>query len=273
MTEPLLIHYNAAMDQRAEKAFRALVDVVARLRAPDGCPWDREQTCQSAAPYLLEEAFEAAEAIDSHDPTHFCEELGDLLLQVVFQTQMVADTSGDFTIADVAEVVTEKLVRRHPHVFADTTVADTDEVLANWEAIKKTEKPQRASIFDGLPKGMPALLQAFRLGQKAGRVGFDWPDAEGVLQKIAEEVRELHDAQQGENAVAIEHEFGDILFTLAQLARRLDLDPEGALRRSNQRFQARFRWIEAQRQHADLALNDLTADEWDTLWDKAKKAT
>lgn len=258
-------------DPRA--AFQRLVDIVARLRAPDGCPWDQEQTPQSAAPYLIEEAFEAAEAIDAHDPQAMKEELGDLLLQVVFQTQMIADTSAAFTIADVANAVTEKLIRRHPHVFADTKVANSTEVLANWEQIKREEKPTRQSMLDGLPKGLPALLTALRLSQKGARVGFDWPDASGIPAKIREELAELEAAMASSNKNNIEHELGDLCFAVVQIARWQEIDPEGALRRANQRFTRRFQWIEQTAQTQDRALRDLSANEWEALWQQAKIAT
>ncbi len=263
--------YAHAMSHAA-KAFQRLVDIVARLRAPDGCPWDREQTPQSAAPYLLEEAFEAAEAIDSPDPQIFCEELGDLLLQVVFQTQMIADTSGAFSIAHVADTVSDKLVRRHPHVFGDVTVSGSAEVLANWEAIKKTEKPERTSMLDGIPKGLPALLRAFRLGQKASRVHFDWADTSGVIAKVAEEVAELESATAQAAPEQIDHEFGDLLFALVQWARHHALDPEGALRRSSDRFTKRFQHMESTLKASNRDPQSLTAAEWDALWTKAKLA-
>lgn len=262
----------SALAMTPAEAFTQLVTIVARLRAPDGCLWDREQTPQSAAPYLLEEAFEAAEAIDDPDPGVLCEELGDLLLQVVFQTQMIADTSGAFTIADVARVVSEKLVRRHPHVFGDTQVSGSAEVLANWETIKRAEKPQRTSMLDGIPKGLPALLRAFRLGQKAGRVHFDWPDRQSVVEKVAEELREL-EAVPDTAREALDHEFGDLLFALTQYARWRELDPEGALRRAGDRFTRRFQWMEQVLEKEGRHLKDVTADEWDQQWKAAKLAT
>lgn len=259
------------MTTMAGSHFARLVAIVARLRAPDGCPWDREQTPQSATPYLIEEAHEAAEAIDSGDPKAMREELGDLLLQVVFQSQMIADTSGDFTVGDVTHEVTEKLIRRHPHVFGDTKVSGTDEVLVNWEKIKQQEKSARQSMLDGLPKALPALLKAYRLGQKAARVGFDWPNIEGVLKKVEEEARELHAARTSGGAAEIEHEFGDLLFTLANLGRHLDIDPEGALRRAADRFMQRFQWMEQEATRRGLVLSTLDAAQWDALWEEAKR--
>lgn len=261
--------------------FQRLVEIVARLRAPDGCPWDREQTPQSAAPYLIEEAHEAAEAIDSGDPTAMREELGDLLLQVVFQTQMVADTSGAFTLSEVIRGITEKLIRRHPHVFADTKVADTAEVLENWEKIKRTEKPGKQSMLEGLPATLPALLKAYRLGQKAARVGFDWSSIDDVLKKMDEELRELHASRgtlrlgsgQAQDAAHLNMEYGDLLLAVANLGRFLDIDPEGALRRANERFVRRFQWIETAAVTQGKPLHTLTPAEWDTLWTEAKQWT
>lgn len=259
------------------QSFQRLVDIVARLRAPDGCPWDREQTPRSAAPYLLEEAFEAAEAIDHSDRQVLCEELGDVLLQVVFQTQMIADTTKEFTMDDVANGVSDKLVRRHPHVFGNLTVSGSAEVLANWETIKKTEKPERESMLDGIPTGLPALLRAFRLGQKASRVHFDWPDATGVIDKVHEEVKELQSAAMNSELRTphlehIDHEFGDLLFALVQWARHHALDPEGSLRRASERFTVRFRHMEAQLKNIGRDPKGLSSAEWEQLWAKAKCA-
>ncbi|MBI2346533.1 MAG: nucleoside triphosphate pyrophosphohydrolase [Deltaproteobacteria bacterium] len=261
------------MKDEIGRLFKQLVDTVARLRAPDGCPWDLEQTPQSAAPYLLEEAHEALEAIDSGDPARMREELGDLLLQVVFQAQLVADTSGALTIKEVTQQVTEKLIRRHPHVFGDLKVSGTSEVLVNWEKIKRTEKATDRSILSGLPKGLPALLKAYRIGQKASRVGFDWTDVEGILRKVEEEARELHQANAAEDPGRREQEFGDLLFTLANLGRFLDVDPEGSLRRATDRFSLRFQWMEQEAVRRGEDLHTMTATAWDALWEEAKQAT
>lgn len=249
------------------KKFEALVDVMARLRGPGGCPWDQEQTPTSAVGYIVEEAFETVEAIESGNVTAIKEELGDLLMQPVFQAQMVADTSAAFTIADVIDAITQKLIVRHPHVFGEEKVANSTEVLKNWEKIKSTEKPERESILDGLPKGLPALLKAYRIGQKASRVGFDWKDASGILDKVEEEARELHAAKTPDD---IESEFGDLLFTLANLGRFLKVDPETALRKSTEKFIQRFRWMESQCKQKDTPLQDLSDSEWDALWNQAK---
>lgn len=255
-------------------AFLELVNVVARLRAPDGCPWDREQTPKSATAYLIEESHEAAEAIDHGTPADVCEELGDVLLQVIFQSQMVADTTAAFSLEQVIAGVTEKLVRRHPHVFGEVAVKDSAEVLANWEVIKRSEKPKRESMLDGLPKGLPALLHAFRLGQKAARVGFDWPDANGVVEKIAEEAREIVEARAATTTAATENvaaEIGDLLFAAAQLARTFDVDPESALRGANARFTQRFQHMERSLAATARDARAMSAAEWDALWNRAKQ--
>ncbi len=251
------------------KKFEKLVEIMARLRGPDGCPWDKEQTPKSAVGYIVEEAFESVEAIEHGDPAAITEELGDLLMQPVFQAQMVADTTAEFTIADVIDSITQKLIVRHPHVFGETTVANSTEVLKNWEKIKSAEKPERDSILDGLPKGLPALLKAYRIGQKASRVGFDWKDVSGILDKVEEEAKELHSAKTPED---VESEFGDLLFTLANLGRFLKVDPETALRKSTAKFIQRFQWMETQCKQKDTPLQDLSDSEWDALWNQAKIA-
>lgn len=249
--------------------FEALVKIMAQLRGPNGCPWDKEQTPQSAVGYIIEEAFETVEAIELGTTSAVKEELGDLLLQVVFQSQMVADTTAAFSVVDVIDAICTKLVVRHPHVFGETKVADSTEVLVNWEKIKSVEKPHRDSILDGMPKGLPALLRAYRIGEKASRVGFDWKDISGILDKIEEEARELHAAK---TEVEIEDEFGDLLFTLANLGRFLKVDPETALRKSLKKFTHRFQWMEAQCKQKGTPLQDLSDSEWDALWNKAKSA-
>lgn len=252
------------------KKFETLVDIMAQLRGPKGCPWDKEQTPQSAVAYIVEEAFETVEAIESGDATAVKEELGDLLLQAVFQAQMVADTTADFTIDDVIDTITQKLIVRHPHVFGTIEANTSTEVLKNWEKIKAEEKPERTSLLDGVPKGLPALLKAYRIGQKASRVGFDWKDISGILDKIEEEARELHVAKTPDE---IESELGDLLFTLANLGRFLKVDPETALRKSTEKFTQRFRWMEAACKQKGTPLQSLSDAEWDALWNQAKVAT
>jgi MazG family protein len=219
-----------------------LVGVMRRLLGPGGCPWDREQTFESLRKYALEEACEVIDAIDSGDRDAIREELGDLLLQVVFQAEL-GRREGAFAIDDVVEGIVNKLVKRHPHVFGDMTAADADTVLRNWEKLKAQEKGRRG-LLSGVPRSMPALTRAQRIGEKVSRVGFDWPDARGSREKVAEEVRELDQAIADGDATAIEEEMGDLLFALVNLSRHLRVDAEGALRRASDKFTRRFAHVE-----------------------------
>src|SRR5574342_102886 len=231
---------------RAALAIEKLLGIMARLRGPDGCPWDREQTLKTLRPYLLEETYEVLEAIDGGDPREHCEELGDLLLQIVFQAQLASE-EGRFDFADVAEAISSKLVSRHPHVFGDATVKDAEGVLRQWVALKKKEKEARGggqSVLEGVPREMPALARAERLTEKASRIGFDWPDPAGARAKIDEELGELDEAIRGGDRQRIEAELGDVLFAAANLARKLSLPPEEALRNAVGRFVARFELVE-----------------------------
>lgn len=228
---------------------KRLLDVMARLRDPVlGCPWDLEQTFRTIAPYTLEEAYEVADAIERADTAQLEEELGDLLLQVVFHAR-IAEEQGLFDFARVADGIAEKMIRRHPHVFADEVVKDSAAQQVRWEEIKAAEKATRStpvSLLDDVPVGLPALTRAVKLGKRAARIGFDWPDAQGPRDKIAEELAELdHAIAQGDDQ-AIEAEFGDVLLALTSLARHLQLDPEAALRAANERFARRFRAVEVQ---------------------------
>lgn len=238
-----------------------------KLRAPNGCPWDREQTPQSISPYLLEETYEALEAIDNGDVKETREELGDILLQIVFQAQM-AEEKNEMNICEIIDGISEKLIRRHPHVFGEEKVNGSEEVLHNWEKIKKTEG--KKTMLGGVPKNLPALLKAYRLGQKASRVGFDWQDSEGILKKVEEEARELHDAKKSGIKKEIEHEYGDLLLVLANLGRFLEIDPETALRKATTRFTKRFNWMEKEAEKQKLDFHELSAQKWDELWNKAK---
>lgn len=246
--------------------FESFQEVIAHLRAPEGCPWDREQTHASLRPYLLEETHEVLEAIDAGDAEALREELGDLLLQVTLQTQVAIDT-GEFRMADVIAGIREKLIRRHPHVFGDVSVSGVEDVKRNWETIKQAEKSARESILDGLPAGLPALSRAEAYGTRAARVGFDWPDAPGVLEKVAEEVRELAEAPDAESR---ESEFGDVLFTLVNVARWLKIDPESALRAANARWARRFRRVEQAARDSGREMKDLSAETLNELWEVAK---
>jgi tetrapyrrole methylase family protein/MazG family protein len=253
--------------------FGALAGVMARLRAEDGCPWDREQTHATLKKYFIEETYEVLEAIDADDPDQLCEELGDALLQVVFHAQLASEV-GDFTIDDVTGSIVHKLVRRHPHVFGEISVADSEEVLRNWEAIKKTEKDAnwRASALDGVPKGLPALMAAMEISKKAVKVGFEWGDFDSVLAKVEEEIvelkAELHRETPDRNAISAE--LGDLLFTLVQVARWQKIDPEEALRAMLTRFSNRFRYMERRAAEQNLTLPQMTLAQMDALWDEAK---
>lgn len=245
---------------------------MARLRAPGGCPWDREQTMSSLRPYLLEETYEVLEAIDAGDARAHREELGDLLLQIVFQAQLASET-GDFAFADVADAISNKLVFRHPHVFGDAKVKDAEGVLKQWAALKREEKAARGggrSALEGVPREMPALARADRLTEKASRIGFDWPDVGGARAKVDEELRELDEAVARGDREAIEHELGDALFALANVARKLSVAPEEALRASVARFIARFEHVERGLERAAVPHGQATLEQMDELWNEAK---
>ncbi len=248
------------------------MEVIHRLRAPDGCPWDREQTPSSLKPFILEEAYELCDAIDQGRPDAVCEELGDLLLQVVLQAE-IGSEDGGFDIADVCRRITAKLVRRHPHVFAGLEVQGSEQVLANWEIIKQTEKTERKSVLDGVPASMPALLKAHTLGKKASRVGFDWPDAGSVLEKIREELQELVEIFDSNNSIRLEEEVGDLMFATAQFSRRAGISAEQALERACRKFHERFSHIEQALASQGRRPQDASMDELEELWAQAKRAT
>jgi len=246
-----------------------LVAIVDRLLGPGGCPWDQAQTHESLKKYLLEEAYEVLDAIDSGDVDEFREELGDLLLQPVIHSQM-QKLVGSFDIDAVAQGICDKLVRRHPHVFGELAVADADEVLKNWDAIKQKEKGEKPrSILAGVPKGMASLLRAHEVSKRVVRHGFEWPDIESVFDKLHEEEAELREAIAAGDAAHVESEVGDLLFTAVNLARWAGVEPEEALRKMLNRFTERFQAMEAA---ASKPLSDLTAQEWDDLWEEAKVA-
>lgn len=249
------------------RRFDGLLHVVRTLLAPGGCPWDREQTHLSLRPYLLEETYEALEAIDSADPGALAEELGDVLLQVVLHTG-IAESAGDFTMGDVVEHIARKLVHRHPHVFGDATAKTAAEVEANWEQLKKAEKQGRQSILDGVPKALPALAASQDIQSRARKVGFDWPSIEGQLDKLAEELREFAHADGPDNR---EDEFGDVLMVVTGIADRLGIDAEQALRRANDKFRRRFGHIEARAAESGKDLRDLDLAAMDQLWNEAKE--
>lgn len=244
-----------------------LREIMAALRAPNGCPWDREQTHASIKPQLLEECYEVLEAIDSGDAKHLKEELGDVLLHVVFHCQLAVE-AGKFTFDDVATGISDKLVRRHPHVFGDVNAPDTKTVLANWDAIKKEEKPERKGPFDGIPKVLPALMRATEVSKKAAKVGFDWPDASGAMAKVLEEIEELKaDAHNPERAA---DELGDLLFAAVNLSRHLKLDAELCLANATKKFQRRYEKMAAHLAAQGKNLEDCTLEEMDAVWNQVK---
>ena len=253
-----------------------LLEIMAKLRDPQrGCPWDREQTWQSIAPHTIEEAYELADAIERGDVGHVRDELGDLLFQVVFQSR-IAEEQALFGFDDVANAISDKLERRHPHVFGDATIADAAEQTAAWEKHKAAERKAKGGAegaLDGVTLGLPALTRAAKLGSRAARVGFDWPDAAGVLDKVREEIGELQGAVEGGQVAHVREELGDLLFSVAQLARHLQVDPEGALRDAGGKFERRFRRIEALLAAQGRAPADATADELEALWAQAKRET
>jgi MazG family protein len=254
------------------KAIVRLLGIMDKLRDPGGCPWDREQTLRTLTPYLLEEAHEVIEAIESGDVENHREELGDLLFQVVFQSRITRE-EGKFDFADVCDAIADKLTRRHPHVFGDVSVSGSAEVLKNWEVIKAEErkaKGQERSAIGGVPVALPALVRAERLTEKAGAVGFDWPNAASVVAKIHEELGELLEAMEGGDKTRIESELGDLLFATANLGRFVKVHPEEALRGTLRRFESRFHYIERQLQARGKSPRESDLAEMDALWNEAK---
>ncbi len=248
-----------------------LIEVMARLRST--CPWDREQTHESLVPYLIEETYEVADAIEQHSDGDLCEELGDLLLQIVFHSQLATER-GKFSIADVVDGLSNKMIRRHPHVFGDAAVSNVAEVWQNWEQLKALEPTaaKRPSKLDGIPKGLGALQRGQKMQDKASRVGFDWPHIDGVRAKLAEEIAELEEARRENDVRAIREELGDVIFTVVNLARALGVDAEGAMRDANDKFYKRFTFMERRAETTGRKLGDLTLDELEELWQLAKTA-
>ena len=260
---------------RAAEAVQRAAAIMARLRAPGGCPWDREQTFDTIKRHTLEETYEVFDAIERRAWPDLKDELGDLLLQILFYAQMASElpeAAGRFDLRDVAENLSAKLIRRHPHVFADAIATDPDAVLRNWEQIKveeKKSKPAATSLLDDIPRSMPATLEASKLGSRAAKVGFDWPNADGLFDKLAEETAELHAEIARADSDKIEAEFGDLLFTTMNLARHLNVDAESALRRSNAKFRARFSSMERASGGAEQ-LKSMSPGELERLWSQAK---
>ncbi|MEK6657405.1 MAG: nucleoside triphosphate pyrophosphohydrolase [Nitrospirota bacterium] len=263
------------------KRFNNLLKIMSRLRGKNGCPWDKEQTTESLKPFLIEEAYEVIEAIDEKSPEKMKEELGDLLLQVVFHAQLAKERK-DFDMEDILTTLEEKLIRRHPHVFqppfnspltkGGNRGVDAQEVLVQWEKIKKQEKAniKRESMLDSVPKELPALLRAHRLQDKASRVGFDWKHINDVFAKVEEEIKEFKGAVEEKKPDEIEDELGDIFFALVNVARFLEINPEDALRKTISKFISRFRYIEEKAKEAKRELSDMTLEEMDKFWEEAK---
>lgn len=256
--------------------FAAFVDTIAALRAPGGCPWDREQTHESIARNMIEEAYEAVDAIEQHDAAHLREELGDVLLQVVLQSQIAAD-AGEFTVADVCHDVNEKMIRRHPHVFGEEAAASADEVLSIWDNVKLAEKSASDAqeeapkgLLDAMPVSFPALLQAYKISRKAVAVGFEWETVEEVWAKVEEEIAEFKQACQNGTAEEKELEFGDVLFSLVNVARKEGIDAETALRASCRKFRERWAFMEGAAWGQGLRIEELSMEEMQQLWDQAK---
>jgi MazG family protein len=262
-----------------EKNFGRLIEIMARLRAPGGCPWDREQTFDTIKPYLLEETYEVMDAIDARDWPNLAEELGDLLLQVVFFAQMASE-AGHFEIADSVEAINHKLIRRHPHVFGDGDAKTSSEVLKRWDEIKAEEKKAKvgaetspakpAGLLAGISRALPALVEAQQISSKAARAGFDWPSIEDVFAKMREELTELDSARAQGSRADIESEVGDLLFTIVNIARFLKVDPEQALRGCNARFRRRFGHVEEALAERDKTTANASLDEMEALWQAAK---
>jgi tetrapyrrole methylase family protein/MazG family protein len=246
--------------------FATLVDIIARLRGPQGCPWDREQTHLSLKPNLVEECYEVIEAIDQGDSRKLSEELGDLLMQIVLHAEIAAE-QGNFNIKEVLQKINAKLIHRHPHVFGEVKIKDAHEVVLSWEALKREERGG-SSPLSGLPKGMPALAYSQAVQRRAARVGFDWKEISEIMEKLVEEVQELRQAINHQQRV---QEFGDLLFTLANIARRLDIDLEEALRLANERFYCRFSYMEEVCCQQGISLDSLSLEEQDKLWQEAKQ--
>lgn len=254
--------------EKKYKNLEELIDVVAKLRAPDGCPWDREQTHTSLRPNMLEEAYEAVDAIDENDMAHLREELGDVLLQVLLHSQ-IASESNEFTLDDVAKELKEKLIHRHPHVFGTAKINNADDVLKTWDKLKSEEKIERKSTMDGLSRSQAALISAQKISKRAVKTGFEWPNEESLYDCVMSEIEEFKEAEIEKDKNHMEEEMGDILFAIVNLARWNKIDAEQALLKANKKFEKRFRKME------DLAtkpLNDYSFEEFDNLWKQAKKS-
>lgn len=279
MTQKII---NDALDEHVaslgDTPYERLKNLMARLRAPDGCPWDAEQDFADIARYTIEEAYEVADAINKNDMTHLREELGDLLFQTVFHSR-IAEEDGAFNLDDVANDLVRKMVRRHPHVWGDGHERTAEQQVLEWEEVKAQERAakknkkgsENKSLLDDVALALPALMRAEKLQKRAARVGFDWPNLDGVVDKIVEEAQELKDASESQDADAIEDEMGDLLFAVTNLARKLGVDPEVALRRTNDKFTRRFKSVEQGAINSNKNLSDMSLEDMDALWNAAKR--
>jgi MazG family protein len=257
---------------RMKRSFEQLVQLMTTLRGPNGCPWDRKQTLASLKPFIIEESYEVVDAIDRDDRAALAEELGDFLLQAVFVAELTRE-EGSFDIYDSITAIHDKLVRRHPHVFGDVEASDAEQVLVNWEKLKNEErKAENKSVLAGVPQSLPALLRASRLTEKAARVGFDWRRTEDVFEKLEEEIAEVREAIASGDETAIHDEIGDLLFTIANIARKLGVNAEEALQSTNRKFTRRFESMESKVRGDGRNLDQLTLEQMDALWDEAKAA-
>src|SRR5215831_15905413 len=269
------------MDGTTGSKFERLVEIMAKLRSPDGCPWDKQQDFNSLKPMLVEEVYEVLEAIDNKDFDGLSEELGDLLLHVVFHAHLGKE-AGQFDINTVIDKISDKLVRRHPHVFGTESASTAEEVIKNWEAIKAQEKaeklksrtPEQRSLLEGIPSKLPAIHEAHQISSRAARVGFDWPDIEGIFEKLQEEIRELKDVVADDandpKRDRLEDEIGDLLFVIVNIARYLKIDSESALKRANRKFKTRFQHMEAELARQGRTIEETNLDEMEALWQRAK---
>lgn len=249
-------------------SFTTLENIIAKLRGPGGCPWDREQTHSSLKPNLLEECYEVLEALDEGDSKKLCQELGDLLMQIVLHAQ-IATEAGEFSLQDVLHSINAKLIHRHPHIFGNSKAKDAQEVAAKWQALKQEEQANNTSLLASIPKELPALAYSQTIQQRVARAGFDWQKVEGIVEKLAEEIKELEQASGYQERV---QEFGDLLFTLVNIARRLGINTEDALRLANQRFQRRFLYMEEACRKRGVSFSSLSFEEQNNLWEEAKQA-
>ena len=254
------------MTEPYEEEFTKLVKIIARLRGPDGCPWDRKQTHSSLREFLLQENYEVLESLDESDFPKLRQELGDLLLQIMLHTQ-IASENGEFNLKDVLENLNNKLVRRHPHIFGNEKVQGAEEVSHNWEQLKKKERKEDSSILDSVPRQMPALAYSQEVQRRASQIGFDWDNINGVIDKLVEEIKELN---QSVSLKEKTEEFGDIFFTLANISRRLGIDPEASLRQANRKFYRRFKYMEETSRQRGMDFSKLSFDEQNALWEEAK---